>query len=126
MESRGNLKAIHIVLAAIISLLLVCAIILVVWGVSTNFNGRDNNENDVKEEYTKIVKIYRARMGKNLSKALPSQVVNVYKDGFAIKTNDGEIIIEELKVEGKKKMDATSFLNGVDKDSFLGKLFTKE
>ena len=48
MESRGNLKAIHIVLAAIISLLLVCAIILVVWGVSTNFNGRDNNENDVK------------------------------------------------------------------------------
>lgn len=74
----------------------------------------------------KIVKIYKARMGKNLSKALPSQVVNIYKDGFAIKTIDGEIIVEELKVEGKKKMDATSFLNGVDKDSFLGKLFTKE
>lgn len=74
----------------------------------------------------KIVKIYKARMGKNLTKMIPGIITNIYKDGFAIKTLDGEIIIEELKVEGKRKMDATSFLNGINKDDLLGKMFTKE
>lgn len=74
----------------------------------------------------KIVKIYKARVGKNLSKAIPGIVSNIYKDGFAVKTIDGEIVIEELKVEGKKKMSAVDFLNGINKDLLLGKRFTKE
>lgn len=74
----------------------------------------------------KIVKIYKARVGKNFSKAIPGIVSNIYKDGFAVKTRDGEIIIEELKVEGKKKMSAVDFLNGINKDLLLGKRFTKE
>lgn len=74
----------------------------------------------------KIVKIYRSRMGKNLSKAIPGIISNIYKDGIAVKTRDGEIIIEELKVEGKKKMNASDFLNGINKETLLGKMFTKE
>lgn len=74
----------------------------------------------------KIVKIYKARVGKNLSEAIPGIVSNIYKDGFAVKTRDGEIVIEELKVEGKKKMRAVDFLNGINKDLLLGKRFTKE
>ena len=74
----------------------------------------------------KIVKIYKARKGKNLSKMIPGTVVNLYKDGIAVKTYDGEIIIEELKVEGKKKMPVADFLNGIDKKELLMKRFTKE
>lgn len=74
----------------------------------------------------KIVKICKARMGRNLTKLMPGVITNIYKDGFAVKTNDGEIIIEELKIEGKRKMDVASFLNGINKDDLLGKMFTKE
>lgn len=74
----------------------------------------------------KIVKIYKARKQKNLTKALPGEIVNLYKDGIGVKTYDGEVIIEELKFEGKRKMTATDFLNGVDKDKILGNRFTKE
>lgn len=74
----------------------------------------------------KIVKIYKARIGSNKSKMIPGQVVNIYKDGFAVKTLDGEIIVDELKVEGKKKMNVVDFLNGTNKESLLGKMCTKE
>lgn len=74
----------------------------------------------------KIVKIYKARKGKNLSKMIPGTIVNLYKDGIAVKTFDGEIIIEELKVEGKKKMMASSFLNGINKEDLLCSRFMKE
>lgn len=74
----------------------------------------------------KIVKIYKARKGKNLSKMIPGTIVNLYKDGIAVKTFDGEIIIEELKVEGKKKMMASSFLNGINKEDLLCNRFMKE
>lgn len=74
----------------------------------------------------KIVKIYKARMEKNLTRALPGEIVNLYKDGFAVKTFDGEIVIQELKIEGKKKMDAVSFMNGIGKENLLGKRMTKE
>lgn len=74
----------------------------------------------------KIVKIYKAKMGDNKSKLIPGSICNIYKDGFAVKTLDGEIIILELKVEGKKRMPSRDFLNGNIKDDLLNKIFTKE
>lgn len=74
----------------------------------------------------KIMKIYKARIEKNLTRALPGEIVNLYKDGFGVKTFDGEIVIQELKLEGKKKMDATAFMNGIGKETLLGKRITKE
>ena len=60
------------------------------------------------------------------SKESERDILVTDKDGFAIKTYDGEIIIEELKIEGKKKMNVIDFLNGVNKDNLLGKMCTKE
>jgi len=74
----------------------------------------------------KIVKIYKARKERNLTKRMPSEIVNIYKDGIGVKTLDGEIVIEELKLEGKKKVSAKEYLNGIKKDELLGKKFTKE
>ena len=74
----------------------------------------------------KIVKIYKARKEKNLTKRIPGDIVTIYKDGIGVKTLDGEIVIEELKLEGKKRVSAKDFLNGINKDELLSKKFVKE
>ena len=74
----------------------------------------------------KIVKIYKAEKAENESKVNPGEIISCDKKGIHVKTKDGAIIIKELKMEGKKKMDVLSFLNGVDKESLLGKKFNKE
>ena len=74
----------------------------------------------------KIVKIYKAEKGNNQTGATPGEIIGCSKSGIEVKTNDGSIFIKELKVEGKKRMDAISFLNGIEKGSLIGKVFTKE
>ena len=74
----------------------------------------------------KIVKVYKAEIGDSKTSGTPGEIIKTYKDGIGIKTGDGEIIIKELKVEGKKQMTAADFLNGTDKTKLIGKVFTKE
>ena len=74
----------------------------------------------------KIVKIYKAEKSSNESKTAPGEIILCDKKGIHVKTKDGAIIIKELKMEGKKKMDVLSFLNGIDKNSLIGKKFNKE
>ncbi len=64
----------------------------------------------------KRVKVYGAKMGEKKCEA--SKIGNIYKEGFSIGTADGEIIITKLQLEGKKVMNASDFLNGVDKRIF--------
>ena len=37
--------------------------------------------------------------------------------------NDREIIITDIKPFGKKRMLVSSYLNGIDKNSLIGKVF---
>ena len=74
----------------------------------------------------KIVKVYKAEIGDSKTSGTPGEIIKTYKDGIGIKTGDGEIIIKELKVEGKKQMTTADFLNGTDKTKLIGKVFTKE
>ena len=73
----------------------------------------------------KIVKIWSARYGMNFhSHDVCGQVINLYEDGIGIKTENGEVIITELQLEGRKKMSASEFIHGaVNKDVLLGKIF---
>ena len=48
---------------------------------------------------------------------------NTYKNGIGVSCSDGEIILTDIKPFGKKRMDAGSYLNGVDKKSLIGKVF---
>ncbi len=74
----------------------------------------------------KVVKLYRSKKGTSNKEGTPGEIINIYKDGIGVKTNDGEVIITELKPEGKKKMLAKDYLNGINKDELIGKIFTKE
>ena len=51
------------------------------------------------------------------------QILNIYEDGIGVKVSNGEIVITELQIEGKKKMKAIEYLNGLqDKTSIIGKI----
>lgn len=72
----------------------------------------------------KIVKIYKATISDRVyTKALNGEIVAIYKDGIGVSTKDGEIIINEIKIEGKNKVKVKDYLNGIDKDSLIGKVF---
>lgn len=66
----------------------------------------------------RILKIHRARVpeqGIELNKDLtarPAQVLAVSKEGIIVATGYGELLIEELQVEGKKKMPVRKFISG--------------
>ena len=56
----------------------------------------------------KRLKIYRSSLGKGSGK--PGSVISL--DPFTVACCDGAVIIHELQLEGKKRMDASSFLIG--------------
>ena len=51
------------------------------------------------------------------------EISNIYKNGIGVCTGDLEVILTSIKPFGKKRMDAASYLNGVDKKSLIGKVF---
>jgi methionyl-tRNA formyltransferase len=62
----------------------------------------------------KMVKIYKVRTceGEELSPASPGMVLNADREGIKVACNGGAIIIDELQLEGKKRLAAGDFLAG--------------
>ena len=46
--------------------------------------------------------------------AVPGQVVAADADGIAVVTGDGLLVMEEIQLEGKKRMPVADFLRGRD------------
>ncbi len=74
----------------------------------------------------KRIKIYKTKVIKDSSNTEPGTIIKVEKDGIYVKTKDNAIVIEELKIEGKKLMSVKEFLNGVKKEELLNQKFGKE
>ena len=72
------------------------------------------------------IKIYKSRIQNDKSNTTAGTIIDCLKDGIAVKTGDGAIVIEELKIEGKKKMTAKEYLNGIKKEELINKKFEKE
>ena len=71
----------------------------------------------------KILKIYAASYSDKIySDKENGEIVNIYKDGIGVKVSDGEIILKEIQLEGKKKMNVSDYLNGTNKDALIGKV----
>lgn len=73
----------------------------------------------------KRVKVFRSYITENsFNGKFNGQVTAIYKDGFGVKVENGEIVFTEIQIEGKQKMKAIDFINGLqDKNSFIGKVF---
>lgn len=66
----------------------------------------------------KVLKIYQVEIGGKATKA-PGTITDISKEGIKVACQDLEIIIKEIKPEGKKKMDIKDYVNGVDKKKLL-------
>lgn len=66
-------------------------------------------------------KVYNSRIGTSKNE-ISGKIINIYKDGIGVSTLDGEIILTEVKPAGKKRMLVRDYLNGIDKNSLLGKV----
>ena len=69
------------------------------------------------------MKIYSAIINDKKVSGKPGEITNIYKNGIGVCTGDLEVILSSIKPFGKKRMDAASYLNGVDKKSLIGKVF---
>ena len=71
----------------------------------------------------KRVKIFNSRKGTS-TKGNPGEIINIYDDGIGVRTNDSEIILTDIQVEGKTRELVKNYLNGIqDKNSLIGKIF---
>ena len=72
----------------------------------------------------KKIKIFSSQIGNSNKKAKNGEIINIYNDSIGIKTSDGEILIKEIQLEGKKRVSVKDYLNGIqDKNSLIGKIF---
>lgn len=73
---------------------------------------------------SKRMKIYSARISDFYDAfKIDGQITNIYDDGIGVKVSNGEIVLTEIQIEGKKKMSAKEYLNGLqDKNSIIGKI----
>lgn len=69
------------------------------------------------------VKIYSSILLDKEYNGTCGEIVDINKNGIVVKTGVGAVIITELKPSGKKKMDASSYVNGIGKDNLLRKVF---
>jgi methionyl-tRNA formyltransferase len=65
----------------------------------------------------KILKIHKVSLISSCLKndpsvSLPGRVIQVSKQGIVVATGDGNLLIEELQMEGKKRMAACEFISG--------------
>lgn len=75
----------------------------------------------------KVMKLYASSIKDNVyTSKRNGEIVRVYSDGIGVSTKDSEIVITEIKPEGKRKMSVKEYLNGIDKESLVGKVFNGE
>lgn len=63
----------------------------------------------------KILKIYKAKvisLSRYLVVSAPGEIINVSKEGIVVATGKDNLIIEELQIEGKRRMGVAEFMVG--------------
>ena len=75
--------------------------------------------------YTKLnnkrIKVWASRVGNGNSNCEEGTIIKISNEGIHVQTKNGEIILTIIQPEGKKKMLARDYLNGIQKDELIGK-----
>lgn len=70
----------------------------------------------------KRIKVWESRIeNEYFAEKLDGEVVKLYKDGIGIKTDNGLIVLTQIQPEGKPKMSARDYINGL-KTNIVGKI----
>ena len=74
----------------------------------------------------KRVKFYRCRIERVNNNSTPGEIYKVDKSKKNKKTSTDSVVVEEIQIEGKRKMTVEELLNGMKKEDLLNKVFRKE
>lgn len=71
-----------------------------------------------------VLKVWECRQTDNVFPSyFDGQITAIYPDGIGVKVSNGEIVLTVVQPEGKKRMSATDFANGMaNKESIIGKI----
>lgn len=73
----------------------------------------------------KRMKIYLSEKTSNVSKEKPGTIVDINRNGIIVCTNDYDIILKNIKLEGKNRCDIKDFINGIKREDFIGGIFNE-
>ena len=73
----------------------------------------------------KRMKIYLSEKTNNISKEKPGTITDINKNGITVSTKDYDIILKNIKLEGKNRCDVKDFINGIKKENFIGGIFNE-
>lgn len=74
----------------------------------------------------KRIKVYLSEKTNNISKEKPGTITDMNKEGITVSTKDYDIILKNIKLEGKKRCDVKDFINGIKKEDFIGGIFNEQ
>ena len=70
------------------------------------------------------IKLYSVAYNQVNMCSVPGEIVKIDKSGVYVQTKDGLVILQDVQLQGKKRMDINSFMNGIGKSLFqVGKKF---
>jgi methionyl-tRNA formyltransferase len=59
------------------------------------------------------IRVWKAKISDlNMGDAIPGQIVKIDPEGIYVSTNEGCLLLKEVQMEGKKRMDANQFVQG--------------
>ena len=70
----------------------------------------------------KILKVWDSFITENYPVGFNGQITAIYKEGIGVKVSNGEVVFKIVQPEGKNKMDAISFINGLRDKNIVGKV----
>ncbi len=70
----------------------------------------------------KILKVWESYITDNYPVGFNGEITAIYKDGIGVKVSNGEVVFKIIQPEGKNKMDAISFINGLRDKNIVGKI----
>lgn len=70
----------------------------------------------------KILKVWECYISDEHPMGFNGEITNIYKDGIGIKVSNGEVVLTVIQPEGKKKMSASDYINGLQDKDIIGKV----
>lgn len=73
----------------------------------------------------KRMKIYLSEKTNNISKSKPGTINDINENGIIVSTKDYDIILKNIKLEGKNRCNVKDFINGIRKEDYIGGVFNE-
>lgn len=73
----------------------------------------------------KRMKIYLSEKTNNISKSKPGTINDINENGIIVSTKDYDIILKDIKLEGKNRCNVKDFINGIRREDYIGGVFNE-